>query len=100
MTPTEARYKQIRDALGLDELTTEEQEEILLDIEDMLKKGTLIRIAERMDDSTKEAFLTLTEKDASEEEMDAFLKANVPFASAALEETLEELTNDILALRK
>lgn len=100
MTPTEAKYHQIRDALGLDELTPEEQEEILLDIEDMLKKGTLIRIAERMDDPTKEAFLALTEKDASEEEMDAFLKANVPDAPVALEETLEELTNDILALRK
>lgn len=100
MTPTESRYAQIKDALGLEHLSVEEQEEILLDLDDMIQKGTLMRIVERMEDKTKSEFMKLAENEASEEEMDRFLREHVPEAQKALEETVEEITNDILATRK
>jgi hypothetical protein len=86
------------DALDISELPVEEQEEFLLELNALVFKGSLIRLIERMDEPTKDAFNALMDTDPSEEDVEAFLTERVPDADVAVQETLEELTNDILAV--
>jgi 16S rRNA C1402 (ribose-2'-O) methylase RsmI len=90
----------ILEALNLSELLPEEQEEILLDIHELILKGTLVRLAEQMDEKMRGEFEVLLDADSSEEEIADFIEKNVPNADNALEETVAELTNDILAATK
>jgi hypothetical protein len=91
-------FEPIIQALNLKQLSKTEQEEILLDLNELLFKGTLVRLLERMDEKTQEEFDALLSSDASEEVVEKFLKKHVPHADAAVEETITELTNDILAV--
>jgi hypothetical protein len=86
------------DALGIQELLPEEQEALLVDLSEMIYEGTLVRLLERMDDATKTAFDRLLEADADEEEIQAFLEKNVPGSAQAVEDTVQELRNDILSV--
>ena len=86
----------ILDALEVNELPAAEQEEILGDLNDLVFKGTLIRLLERMDTPAREAFEELLSKDAPEEVLKAFIQQNAPDAHNAVSETLSELTSDIL----
>lgn len=86
------------DALGLEELLPEEQETILLDLNSLIMKGSLVRLIEMMDEKTKGDFDTLMNGDPSEEEVQAFLEKRVPGADAAVADTVKELTDDILAV--
>jgi hypothetical protein len=85
-------------ALGIEDLLPEEQEELLLDLNSLIWEGSLIRLIEKMDDSTKEAFEKLLAADASEDEIQAFLTEHVPDADQAVTDTVQELTDDILAV--
>jgi len=85
------------EALDLQELEPEEQEEILLDLNTLVFEGTLLRLIERMDEKTKDDFNMLMDTDPEEEVVTAFLEERVPGAEKAVEETLEEITSDILA---
>ena len=51
-----------------------------------------------MDEKTREEFDTLLDANAPEEEIEAFIQAHVPDADSAVEETVAELTSDILAV--
>ena len=51
-----------------------------------------------MDDQTREAFNDLVETNPTEELMEEFLIKHVPDANKAVEETIEELTSDIMAV--
>lgn len=86
------------EALDIEGLDPEEQEELMLDLHELVFKGALLRMIERMDDATKEDFDTLMVKNPSEEEIQAFLDANVPEADQAVADTLADLTNDILSV--
>ena len=90
----------ISDALELTELNAEEQEEVLSTIHDLVFRGSLVRLIERMDEPTREAFSALLDTSPSEEDVEAFLTKHVPTASGAVEETIAELTDDILAVTK
>ena len=90
--------KKILDALDMSQLLPEEQEELLLDLGDLVFRGTMLRLIERMDEKTADAFSGLLDKDPSEEEVEAFLKQHVPDADEAVEETLAEIRSDILAV--
>lgn len=85
------------DALGLKELEAEEQEELLLEINDLVFKGFMLRLIERMDDESRDAFKALMEQDPTQEEIQAFFDKNIPGADDAIRETMDDLTNDILA---
>jgi hypothetical protein len=91
------QMKTLFDALSIEDLAPEEQEDLLLELEELVFKGTMLRLVERMDDDTRDAFDALMAGDPSEEEVQAFLDTNVPGADQAVEETIAELTNDILA---
>lgn len=86
------------EALGIQDLSPEEQEEMLIELNDLVFKGSLIRIVELMDDETKDKFNDLLEADPPEEEIQAFFLEHVPGADKAIEETIEEIRDDILAV--
>ena len=87
----------ILEALGVQDLTEEEQQTMLLDLQSLLFRGSIIRMLEQMDEQQKNAFNEYLEGNPSEENMMAYLEKNVPDAEGAIRDTLAELKNDILA---
>jgi hypothetical protein len=85
-------------ALELEFMTDEEQDEIMLDISSLILEGTMIRVMEQMKDNDKEELLALEDRNAPQEEIAAFIKAHIPEADMLLEDTVNQLTNDILAV--
>lgn len=94
---TENPIAEILKALQMSELSPEEQEQMLLDINAIIYEGSMVRIVERMDEQTRADFEALMESDADEEAVEAFLKERVPDADALVAETVKELTDDILS---
>lgn len=88
----------ILEALDIRDLPQEEQEELLLDLGDLVFRGSMLRLIERMDDGTYDAFDSLLAGDPSEEELMNFLQKHVPDADTAVQETLADLRSDILAV--
>jgi hypothetical protein len=83
--------------LGLQNLPEAEQQELLLDMQHLIFKGSVIRMLERMSEESKEAFNTYLESNPSEDDMMEYLEQNVPEAKDAIIETIADLKNDILA---
>lgn len=94
-SPTEKLFE----SLNLPAYTPKEQEQLLVDVSDTIFKGTLVRIIERMDTTTRDDFTALMEKDADGEEVAAFLKERVPESDKATLEAVREVTEDIAALK-
>jgi hypothetical protein len=90
----------VMDALHIFELPEEEQEELLNDINELIFKGTLIRLLERMDEKTRDEFSKLLDQDAPEEVIESFIEKHVVNADTAVEEAIIELRDDILAVTK
>ncbi len=90
--------KTILEALDLPDLTPEEQEEMLADLDEMIFQGTLVRLLEMMDEKTQAEFEALMERDAPPEEIEVFLDTKVPNSQQAVDDTIREMTDDILAL--
>lgn len=88
----------ILEALDLESLSREEQEAVLLDLHELIVRGSLVRIMEQLDEATKSDLEQLLAGDASGEELDAFMRDRVPGADAAVTETVAELSDDILSL--
>jgi hypothetical protein len=97
---TQTNFEEIVQALNLEELPEEEQEEILLDLNELVVKGTLIRLVEGMDEKTQKKFDELLSTEPSEDVVDEFIQKHVPNADNAVKETIAELTNDILVATK
>jgi hypothetical protein len=97
-TPT--RMEDVIEALNIFELPEEEQEELLNDLNELIFKGTLVRLLERMNDKTREEFSQLLEQDAPEEVVEAFIEKHVVNADSAVEDAIIELRDDILAVTK
>lgn len=89
---------EIKKALEFDEMTPKEQEKLMLDLSELIFKGTMIRVLEQMDEKTKDEFHALINKGASQDDLAAFVEENVPGANEAALETVSDLTNDILAV--
>ncbi|MEA2701303.1 MAG: hypothetical protein QOE22_12 [Candidatus Parcubacteria bacterium] len=90
--------KDLLEALDIDELPPEEQEALLLDLGDLVFRGSMLRLIERMDLKTKDDFDALLDTNPSEEDVMDFLTARIPDADSAVEETLADIRNDILAV--
>lgn len=96
-TSTPAQADALLEALDMGSLSPEEQEALLLDLNDLIYRGSMVRLLERMDDASRVAFEALVESDASEEQVEAFLQEHVPDADQAVLETVKEISDDILA---
>jgi hypothetical protein len=83
--------------LGLQNLPEAEQQELLLDMQHLIFKGSVVRMLERMSEESKEAFNTYLESNPSEDDMMEYLEQNVPEAKDAIIETIADIKNDILA---
>lgn len=88
----------ILDALNFAELEVEDQQELMIELSDLIFKGTLVRLLERMSESQRDEFTALLERDAPEEEIEAYIDEHVKEADMAAAETIQELTDDILAI--
>jgi Protein of unknown function (DUF5663) len=88
------------DVLGLDELTPEEQKDALEDVGSLIFEGTVVRMLADMELELRDEFSALMDSNASEEEVLAFLKEKVPGADQAVEDTMAELRDDLLALQE
>lgn len=88
---------EVLEALQLSELSPEEQEQILLDVNSIIYEGSMVRIVEHMDDQTRTDFEALMEGDANDEDVEAFLKERVPEADVLITEVVKELSDDILS---
>lgn len=84
--------------LGLPLLEPYEQEEMLLALSSIVFRGSLVRMVERMDEKTRDDFSALCAREASDEEMAAFIEERVPGAEEAIRETIEELEEDVRGL--
>ncbi|MDB5237452.1 MAG: hypothetical protein JWL88_554 [Parcubacteria group bacterium] len=79
-------------------MPVEEQEQVLLKMNELIFRGSIMRMLEQMDQPTRDAFNSLVESEGSEEDLQAFLKKNVPNADQAVADTVAALTSDILAV--
>lgn len=93
-------FEQIAEALDLDSLPIDEQEQIMLDLNGLIFRGSLVRLYEQMDGATRDSFTKLLESDASPDELQAFLKDKVPGAESAVRSAVQDLVDDILAVTK
>ena len=90
----------ILETLGFNDLELPEQEELLLDLQGLVYKGSLIRLIERMDEHTQEKFNVFLDTSPDEEAVMAFISEHVGDADAIVAETLADIQNDILAVTK
>lgn len=97
MTDT-TKFEKMVDALDISALPVEEQEELLLDLNSLIFRSSLVRMIENMDEATREEFSVLMEKNPDEEELEAFLLNRVPNAEESVQEAIETLADDILAV--
>jgi hypothetical protein len=86
------------ETLGLSSFSPPEQEEMLLTLSDLIFRGSLVRLVERMDDQTRLDFSVMCVKGATNEDMATFIKERVPDADAVVRETIDELAADVAAL--
>ncbi len=84
-------------ALQLEHLTPEDQEKILLEMGDIIEQGVMIRLISLMDDQTRLEFEKLLDSESDEEEVEEFIKKHVPNSDKIIQDTIEELRDDILA---
>ena len=88
----------ILETLGFTDLEQSEQEELLLDLQSLVYKGSLIRLIERMDEQTQEKFNVFLDTSPDEEGVMAFISKHVADADAVVQETLTDIKNDILTV--
>lgn len=94
----DTNLSQVMDALDLSVLPPEEQEALLLDLNSLIFRGSMVRLIERMDEASRDEFAKLMESDADEATVEAFLRERVPDADLAVMETVQEIRDDILAV--
>lgn len=90
--------KDVLDALGMKHLTEEQQQSLLLDMQSLIFKGSVVRMLEQMTETEKDAFNAFLETNPSEEAMMDYLEGQVPSAKEAILDTIAELKSDILAV--
>lgn len=94
----DTNLSQVMEALQLSELPPEEQEALLLELNSLIFRGSMVRLIERMDEQTREDFARLVDGGVDEGALEAFLQERVPDADFAVAETVQELSDDILAV--
>ncbi|MBU1292897.1 hypothetical protein KJ819_02400 [Patescibacteria group bacterium] len=98
MSTSGTPLEKIIDALELDQLPADEQEEIMSDIGALIFQSTMMNLMQVMDPETKEEFGKMVESDASEDEVSAFISSRVPNSDTIVQSTIDEMVDDILAV--
>lgn len=92
------RFAEILTALEFESLEKEDQESLLTELHELIYRGAMVRLLERMDEGTKEEFEKLLEGDASDEEVESFIAVRVPDSDQIVAETVAQLTDDIVTV--
>lgn len=98
MTTTQGAFDSILKAVEFNKLSTADQESFLEELNSLVFRGAVIRMLERMDESTRATWHDLISNGASEATLQRFLERRAPKAELALAETVEGLASDILAV--
>jgi len=98
MTITSSAQDKLLAALEFESVPTEEREALLLELNELVFKGAMIRLLERMNEPDREELAHLIEHENSEDGLEAFLQDRMPVMDQVVAETLTELTDDILAV--
>jgi hypothetical protein len=85
-------------ALEFDEMSTEEQEDIMIELSNLIFQGTMIKVMETMSDADKEGLFALEDRGASEEEVTEYINKHIPNSDLLVQETISELVDDIVAV--
>jgi hypothetical protein len=83
----------IADALSLDSLSPEEQQEMLLRAGAVIYQNVLIRVLEVLSDTDQDEFEKLLDSSASQEELFGFLKLKVPGLETIVKEEAQKFKN-------
>lgn len=94
---TKNTAEEVLEALDLESMSPEEQETALVEIQELITQGVMVRVVERLTDEQRTAFEALLTSDADEDAVGAFLQENVPDMDALVAETVAELQGAILA---
>ena len=94
----DTNLSRVLNALQIGELPPQEQEALLLDLNSLIFRGSMVRLLERMDEHTRDEFVRLVDTAADEETIETFLRAHVQDADSAVAETVNEISDDILAV--
>ena len=86
------------DVLGLSGLSEEEQQNLLIDMQELIFKGSIIRMLERMNEEEKDSFNAYLSSSPSEDAMMDYLEQHVPSAKEAILDTIADVKSDILAV--
>jgi hypothetical protein len=98
MTPE--KTQQLFDALELDALPADDQEEVLLTMGELIFKDTLIRCLEAMSSSDRAELARLADSGAPPDDVAGFIVARVPDADQRAAAAVDALADDILAVTK
>ncbi len=93
-------FDEIKEALDFDTMTKAEQDDLLLELNELIFKGTMIRVLEVMDEKDKEGFHDLIDQNASSEELSRYIQSHVSNIDFFVAETVQDLTQDIQAVLK
>ena len=94
----QTQLDKIMEALDFEEMTPDEQKQIMLDLSDLIFRGTMVRLMEIMEPSTKDEFHKLIDSNASQQKLSDFIEANVPGSDDVVRDTINDLTSDILSV--
>jgi hypothetical protein len=97
---TNKDYSSILEALEVEKMEPDEQEETILELTDLVFSGAMIKIMEQMSEESKKGLFALEDKGASSEEITNYIQKHVFNSDSLILETLEELKEDILAVTK
>jgi 5S rRNA maturation endonuclease (ribonuclease M5) len=97
---TKTDLETITEALDLSELPVEEQEKLLVDIQELVLKGTMARLVEQMDEKTRNEFSLLMDSDPTGDQVADFIEAHITDSDKIVQETIADFANDILAVTK
>lgn len=82
--------------LEVTELPEEERESLVLEINELVFRGSMIRLMEVMDASGRDEFAVLMESSPDDAKIQVFFRERVPDLDAHVDEVVRELADDIL----
>jgi len=91
----EGARKKILEYLGIEKVEQEKQDEMIAKIGEVAFKQLFLETMERLDEKQQKAFAKLLEKEASSEDMDAFLREAIPDYDAMAQKVIAELMEDL-----
>lgn len=93
----EALAQLVKD-LGIDTLSQDKQDEIIVKMTEVLLKRIFLETMERLGDEGREAYASLMDQgEVAPEQMEAFFKERIPDYDAVVQQVIEEFRSEMTA---